>query len=626
MSGAAGSLSGIDIDVVDIGSAIPSGSTQFTVQANTTADEYFVGSIMTAVAAVRPVLSGTTKTVTNLTRQDGRYLPGDTLQYTFTAQNTGNDVATSVMLTDVLPPDVTYVPGSIQVLTGANQGTKTDKAGDDQAEYTAASNTITVRLGTGANATTGGTLAEGASTSFSFNVTVNMGAQGTISNQGTISAVGQAGQGQGMTTPTTWPTGNGQQPGAPTVITISVCSTNADCTPQAPICDTAAMPPHCVCNTNSDCQNNMLCNPATQECVACLPGMTSNCDPNTVGGICLPTFVCGCQTNADCAGRACDTSTGTCAAVDTDLSLSLSRAPAGTEVAPGTPLTYELTLTDNGTAVSGGTELTTGFSPSSTSGTWTCTAYNGAQCPAASGTTGSVLLPSIPSNGSLVFVYSATAPSSPASSSLDFTATITPPAGFTNTDPGGNTVTDSVLIGMLPSGPDLGVTVDEAVSPTDPSVTYTVNVSNNGPGDAAGATVTYLVPGGTTVTPVGGTGWSCTQQGSEVVCTRTAPLPQGQTSSLELVTQANQGQPQIPLVVTVEPTDASGNPLTDPNPSNNEVNRTTTLGQFVLSGGGFACAMMPQTGRPGDGSGAAATAMLLLAALFVTRLRRRIEA
>ena len=54
------------------------------------------------------------------------------------------------------PPNTTFVPGSIEILTGPNAGVKTDGAGDDQAEYLAACRTVRVRLGTGATGDGGG--------------------------------------------------------------------------------------------------------------------------------------------------------------------------------------------------------------------------------------------------------------------------------------------------------------------------------------------------------------------------------------------------------------------------------------------------------------------------------------
>jgi uncharacterized repeat protein (TIGR01451 family) len=622
MSGRPGSLSGMDIDVVDISSAVPASSTQFTVEANTTQDEYFVGSVVSAVSAIRPVFGGTTKTVTNLTRQDGRNLPGDTLEYTITAQNTGNDPGTKVMVTDVIPANTTYVTGSINVVTGANQGAKSDAVDTDQAEYVAAARMITVRLGTGATGTTGGTLNVNESSSFRFRVTINSNATGTVSNQATISAVGQTAAGQGNTTPVPWPSGNAQNPGQPTVITITTCSSNADCTPVAPICDTTAVPPQCVCRTNNDCSNNQLCDPTTRRCVDCLPGMTGNCNGNTVGAICLPSDVCGCVTNADCNGRACNTTLGVCAAVNTDLGLTLTRTPAGTTVAPGTPLTYNLTVTNKGgVPLPAGTQLSTTLSPSAAL-TWTCTASGGAQCPAASGSGPVPALGPVPAGGALNFVYSTAAPSDPASTAVDFTATITPPRGYADTNPADNTVTDSVLVGMVQGGPDLSIDVVETQTPGNPAVTYTVNVTNHGPGDAPGATISYQVPDNTTVDLLGGDGWTCSQQGTVVTCTRTAPITDGQTTSVQFVVHPEGGQSSIPLHATVTGTDPAGNPLNDPDPSNNTVDRTTNLPPLHLAGGGlsFGCSVL--AGREAPGLFEAAAALLLLVALLRASRRR----
>lgn len=621
-SGRPGSISGIDQDVVDISSAIPAGSTRFMVEANTTADEFFVGSVATAVTTVRPVLGGTSKTVANLTRQDGRYLPGDILEYTIAAQNTGNDPALGVVVSDVVPANTTYVAGSLQIATGANQGAKTDAAGDDQAEYVAASRTITARLGTGASSTTGGALAVNEATSLRFRVTINQGATGTVSNQATIAAIGQTAAGQGTTTPTSWPSGNGQNPGQPTVVTITTCSSNADCTPTAPICDTTAVPPQCVCRTSADCSGGQVCSSVTRTCVECAPGMTGNCNPGTVGGICLPSMVCGCLTSADCNGRPCDTATGTCAGVATDLSLMLTRTPAGNLVAPGTPLTYQLTVTNKGAAPIAGAQLTTVITPAPGTA-WTCTSSGGAQCPAASGTTSLIGLPSIPAGGVLKFTYTATAPSDPASSALEFTSTVAPPRGYTDTNPADNMVTDSVLIGMLQSGPDLSVDVVETKSPSDPAVTYTINVTNHGPGTAPGATVTYQVPAGTTVDILGGEGWSCAQQGTVVTCTRTAPIPEGQTTSVQLVVHPNDGQSSIPLQVEVTGTDPSGTPLLDPKPADNKVDRITDLDRFHLSGGGLSIGCSFASHRATADSVAAAAGLILLAALAMSSRRRR---
>jgi hypothetical protein len=72
-----------------------------------------------------------------------------------------------------LPVGITYVPGSLQITAGSNIGTKTDALADDQGEYDAATRTITVRLGNGANGTVGGTVPPGGSSTIKFRVKID---------------------------------------------------------------------------------------------------------------------------------------------------------------------------------------------------------------------------------------------------------------------------------------------------------------------------------------------------------------------------------------------------------------------------------------------------------------------
>ena len=92
------------------------------------------------------------------------------------------------------------MPGSINLLTGANAGANpprqlTDAAGDDQGEFDSGPSPqvpqVVVRLGTGANSTSGGTLNPSPdtedTTSVSFEVTVDSAAAGTtVTNSGSL--------------------------------------------------------------------------------------------------------------------------------------------------------------------------------------------------------------------------------------------------------------------------------------------------------------------------------------------------------------------------------------------------------------------------------------------------------
>ena len=107
----------------------------------------------------------------------GAVLPGDELEYTIALKNFGNDDAVNLVLTDEIPDGTTYVPGSMQITAApplAFTGTLTDAADNDVAEFigTSPDNRVVFRLGTGATASSGGTLALDESTTVKFRVEV----------------------------------------------------------------------------------------------------------------------------------------------------------------------------------------------------------------------------------------------------------------------------------------------------------------------------------------------------------------------------------------------------------------------------------------------------------------------
>lgn len=178
---------GLDIDTFTPNTPLPNGSTSAVVRViGTSADVIYPGVITLATDIFVPnIKDSLTKTVTDV--NGGALVPGDILEYELVVKNLGNDGAVNVVLNDAIPANTTYLPGSL-VVTGLNAGTKTDAAGDDQAEYTAATNKVTFRLGTGANASSGGTLLPNQETRVRFRVTVNAGVSGgtIISNSGSV--------------------------------------------------------------------------------------------------------------------------------------------------------------------------------------------------------------------------------------------------------------------------------------------------------------------------------------------------------------------------------------------------------------------------------------------------------
>lgn len=632
LTGGPGSMSGLDMDIVDVTSLVAAGAKTATFETTSTTDEVLIGSVVTSFASTTPVLSGSNKTYAVYTpamvqRTDGRVLPGDIVEYTIAVGNNGNDAATNVIVRDVLPQQVTFVPGSLTIVSGANNGNKTDGVDADQAEYVTNSRTVVFRLGTGATGTVGGRIAVGESSTVRFRVTVNTGVTGLVANQAQITANGEA-KGAGSE-PTTWNTGNGTTPGAPTVFQISTCGSNAECPVTAPICDMTATPPQCVCRMNSDCPGGLVCNSTTRTCTQCGPGNTMNCSSGTVGSVCLANGTCGCNSNADCNGRTCDTTTKTCPAVSTDLSVTLTRTPTGNSLSPGTAVTYTVTAKNTGAVDIVGATISDSFQrPPGTTGTemWTCTATGGAVCPAASGTGPLPAFISLPAGAQLQYMVQTTVPDVQMSATVDYTVTVTPPRGYADTNPVDNVASDSILI--VPGGPDLVVTVTETKSDTDPSVTYTINVHNNGPGTADGATVTYKIPADATLDSVmAGAGWQCMNTASLVTCTRTAPIgPNQDAEPIVLKVTPPQGANTIPVEVVVAGTDPAGNPVGDPDPSNNTVKRDTDVQKFRLSGGGLAigCSVGGEAPRSASlASAALLCALLGSLAVFQRRSRSR---
>ncbi|MDI1430623.1 DUF3344 domain-containing protein [Polyangium sorediatum] len=214
LTGGLGSMSGIDLDVLDITGNVMPGSTSAAIEAASQGDTYVLGGFITSISTLKPDFTTSAKSVSDL--NGGVVDPGDELEYTLLVTNTGDDTSKDTILTDKLPAEVTYVPGSLEIVSGPNMGAKTDATADDQGDFDAGSGTVTVRLGTGANATLGGSLNVGQSTSVRFRVTVNPGVGGSILNQGVINASGT----QGAPAEDTPTDGNGGDPGAPPTVII----------------------------------------------------------------------------------------------------------------------------------------------------------------------------------------------------------------------------------------------------------------------------------------------------------------------------------------------------------------------------------------------------------------------
>lgn len=323
LTGTPQSLAGLDLDVFDVTAKLVGGQTSANVVASSTGDVYFLGAFITSISTFEPSFSTSIKTVTDLNGLPA--IPGDVLEYSIQVQNTGNDASLATVLQDVLPSGLTYQPGSLDL-----SGAKTDAAGDDVAEYVAATRTLTARLGTGANATVGGSLALGQAVTLRFKATIDPAFAGNLANQASISAAGLLGSPEA----TTLSDGDPATPGAsPTSILVDQCASNANCGGATPVCALDRSPALCVgCLADSDCggvDSGLVCNTVTETCQpgcrgtdgnGCAAGLFCSSPDATIGvcdhcldnahcmnptPLCDPSNVCAaCAADPDCAGNA----------------------------------------------------------------------------------------------------------------------------------------------------------------------------------------------------------------------------------------------------------------------------------------------------------------------------------
>jgi uncharacterized repeat protein (TIGR01451 family) len=143
-----------------------------------------VGNFLDSISLGNAACVITTKTVTNTSRAGTDAVVGDILEYTIEVANHGGVPATGTVVTDVVPVGTTLVPGSIV----GSAGSVTDDPLDDEGEDD--SGTVRVRVGDGANASTGGSIPAGESRTVTFQAMVEPGAFGVgVDNEASVSYV-----------------------------------------------------------------------------------------------------------------------------------------------------------------------------------------------------------------------------------------------------------------------------------------------------------------------------------------------------------------------------------------------------------------------------------------------------
>ena len=119
LAGTPQSMSGVDIDVVDVSAKLKAGDQEATIVANSALDLFFLAGWVTSISTYGPDFSGSNKVATDLNGTPT--FRGDVVEYSITTANSGNDDSIDTVVVDTLPAGVTLVPGSLQIVEGDNR-------------------------------------------------------------------------------------------------------------------------------------------------------------------------------------------------------------------------------------------------------------------------------------------------------------------------------------------------------------------------------------------------------------------------------------------------------------------------------------------------------------------------
>ncbi|MEA2347595.1 MAG: hypothetical protein QOG62_1382 [Thermoleophilaceae bacterium] len=533
----------VDADAVNP-TVIPNGATSANVTITTAGDGYYANAITTAIDIFNPDITAT-KTVKNVDRPNATDAhAGETLQYMVNVANaTGSksDAADDVVLRDAIPQDTTYVPGSLEMVSGnpAPVGARSDSAGNDSAEFDGGNDRVVFRLGSGANGVNGGSIAPGASSTVRFRVTVDAGFPNgqSATNQAHVDFTGATtnevldADSNEVKTPVSSRVADLElskagtsvvNPGGPLTWTLTVRNNGPEASTGSTITDTlpagvtgVVVPGGCnlVAQTVT-CNVGPLGRNGVRQFVitGTAPNSPSTCFTNsaTVDG-----------QDTDPAGGNDDATAKTCTTPAADLELKKTAAPI---VDPGDQVTWTLTVTNKGPDPSSGSTVTdtlpgnVGTVTSPTPG-----------CNVGANTVTCAVGPLAP-NASTQIVIKGNAPNDPATcfendASVDGVEGDPQPG---NDDAHVRTCTTPV------SDLELTKSAPAVVNPGD-QVTWTLKVKNKGPNGSSGALVTDTLPAGVTNVQTSTPG--CSLQGNTLNCD-VDPLGSSQMAQIQVTGDA----------------------------------------------------------------------------------------
>jgi len=262
--------------------------------------------------------------------------------------------------------------------------------------------------------------------------------------------------------------------------------------------------------------------------------------------------------------------------VTASADLSVNKTGPATANA-GTNITYSITLTNGGPSNAANVALTdatpantTFVSESQTTGpTFSCTT------PIVGGT--GAINCTIASLAPTSATFSITVHINPGAAGAVISNTANTAATTTDSNPGNNSST--VLTNATASTDVSIVKTAPAAAATGSNLTYSINVTNNGPSDATSVTMSDTLPPNTTFvseSQLTGPAFNCTNPpsgGTGAVSCSIATLTAGTSATFSIVVQIAVAAPVGPSSNTASVTTSS----TDPNPANNSSTAITTI-------------------------------------------------
>lgn len=344
--------------------------------------------------------------------------------------------------------------------------------------------------------------------------------------------------------------------------------------------------------------------PASSSCTVTIVVTSSSVgiQPNATSGV-TTTEVPG-------GGAPSNTANLTVNALSTDL--QITKTDGSGTYTPGNGISYTITVTNLGSADVTGATVSDNVPSAITGASWTCVAQTGASCTASGSGDINDTAVDLPVGRSVTYTLTGTVSSS-ASGSLSNTATVTAPSGVTDPNPGNNTQTDTDT--SAPSA-DLVLTKTDGSGTYTPggSITYTITVTNNGPSDVIGASVSDSVPAdiaSPSWTCSAPSGASCTASGTGNINDTAVNLPAGRSVTYTL---SGTVSPSATGALSNTATVSAPSGLIDPDLGNNSQTDTDSLSPSadlrvrksddvsgsMTEGGSFVWTLVVSNTGPGD--------------------------